>query len=153
MVVAYRRRRDGGFDLQVDDGEWHDAVVHAWSPRSIDIELDGRRSTHRVTATDDEVFVQLPVGTAGFGVVPRFVRPGGDEPAGALIAPMPGVVLDVRVAAGQSVHAGDVLVVLEAMKMEHHIKATGTGVVEDVRVKPGDQVEMGTLLLVLEAGE
>jgi propionyl-CoA carboxylase alpha chain len=151
--VAYEHRGDGQFAVQVDGDEWSTARLHGWSPGEIDLELDGRRARHRVTASDGELYVQVPGGTAAFRVVPRFVRPGSAEPAGALAAPMPGIVLDVRVAPGQSVRAGDILVVLEAMKMEHHIKAGVAGVVDEVRVKPGDQVEMGTLLLVLEATE
>jgi propionyl-CoA carboxylase alpha chain len=155
VEVAYRRRRagDGAFDVQLDGGEWLQARVHGWEPRLLDLELDGLRSTHRVTPAADELFVQVPAGTASFRVAPRFVRPNGGEQAGSLTAPMPGVVIDVRVTAGQAVRAGDVLVVLEAMKMEHHVKASAEGVVHDVHVHQGDQVEMGTLLLVLEAGE
>jgi propionyl-CoA carboxylase alpha chain len=64
---------------------------------------------------------------------------------------MPGKVLEVRVAPGQAVDAGTVLVVLEAMKMEHHVTAPERGVIAEVRVAPGEQVENGALLLVLEA--
>ena len=152
LEVAYRRRRDGVFDVCCDGGEWQEARVHAWRADRIDLEVGGSRAVHRLAASGDDLFVQTPAGTADFRLVPRFVRPDGAEQAGSLAAPMPGVVIDVRVSEGQAVQAGQILVVLEAMKMEHHIKAAADGVVQDVQVKQGDQVEMGTLLLVLEAG-
>ena len=63
---------------------------------------------------------------------------------------MPGKVLELRVGVGAAVEAGQTLVVLEAMKMEHPMRATEDGVVIEVRVAEGDQVEAGTLLLVVE---
>ncbi len=72
------------------------------------------------------------------------------EYEGHLKAPMPGHVLDVRAIAGTRVAAGDVLVVLEAMKMEHSLVAPWDGTVLSVPVKPGDRVEEGAELVVLE---
>jgi propionyl-CoA carboxylase alpha chain len=57
----------------------------------------------------------------------------------------------VRVQVGEQVEAGQVLVVLEAMKMEHHITAAVAGTVTEVHVHPGSQVHTGDVLLVLEA--
>ena len=68
------------------------------------------------------------------------------EHEGHLRAPMPGHVLDVRVGAGDRVEAGSVLVVLEAMKMEHSMVAPWAGTVIEVPVKPGDRVEEGVEL-------
>lgn len=70
----------------------------------------------------------------------------GGEP---INAPMPGNILDVRVAAGQSVKKGDILLMLEAMKMENEIMAPRDGVVGVVAVKKGDSVDSGALLLTL----
>jgi propionyl-CoA carboxylase alpha chain len=83
-------------------------------------------------------------------VVPRFQPPQAVAPAGALTAPMPAAVVDVRVTTGQRVAGGDVLVLLEAMKMEHHIKAPADAVVSEVCVRAGEQVALGALLLVLD---
>jgi 3-methylcrotonyl-CoA carboxylase alpha subunit len=71
------------------------------------------------------------------------------EYEGHLKAPMPGHVLDVRARNGQRVSAGEVLVVLEAMKMEHSLAAPWDGTVLSVQVKPGDRVEEGIELVLL----
>lgn len=67
-----------------------------------------------------------------------------------LKAPMPGLVLDVMVEAGQNFEKGDPLLILEAMKMENIIKATGEGIVKSIEVGKGDAVEKGQILLELE---
>ena len=76
-----------------------------------------------------------------------------DEHLGGLVAPMPGVVLDVLVSAGQSVEAGQTLMILEAMKMEHRIVAPRDGTVEHVHVGVGDQVDNAQLLVTLAEEE
>jgi propionyl-CoA carboxylase alpha chain len=63
---------------------------------------------------------------------------------------MPGKVIDLRVQVGDRVKAGETLVLLEAMKMEHPMSATEDGVVSEVRVELGEQVESGAVLLVVE---
>lgn len=68
----------------------------------------------------------------------------------AVVAPLPGVVLDVKVAAGQWVAAGDVLVVLEAMKMENEILAPAGGTVSQVNVQRGETVDAGDVLVVID---
>ncbi|HRI79009.1 MAG TPA: biotin/lipoyl-binding protein [Cyclobacteriaceae bacterium] len=64
-------------------------------------------------------------------------------------APMPGLIVDLRVKDGASVKAGDALLVLEAMKMENIIKAPGDGLIKKVNVKKGDRVEKGQMLIEL----
>lgn len=76
--------------------------------------------------------------------------PAGD--AGAILAPMPGSILEVLVKVGDQVKVGDTVVKLEAMKMENEVKASSSGVVTDVRVSKGSNVAKGEILLVISQG-
>ena len=73
--------------------------------------------------------------------------------AGGLTAPMPGNVLVTHVSVGDHVEKGQLLLVLEAMKMEHRINAPISGVVEELKVQEGDQVANGELLIILSDEE
>ena len=64
-----------------------------------------------------------------------------------MIAPMPGKILEVLVEKGQSVASGDLLLVMEAMKMEHRIVANVDGVIAMMNLKQGDQVQQGDVLV------
>ena len=146
ITVSYRSLRDGRFRFA--DGRH--ARVHAWSPDAIDAEIEGRRALARVTRHGDRILVGGPRGDVDFAIVPRFVVPGSASDSGGFTARMPGKVIDLRVAVGDRVAAGQTLVVLEAMKMEHPMSATEPGVVREVRVAVGEQVESGAVLLVVD---
>jgi propionyl-CoA carboxylase alpha chain len=149
IEVAYRTTRDGRF--RFSDGTH--ATVHSWSATDIDVEIGGRRVQSRVTRFEDQLIVQGPRGDITFDELPRFVIPGSEDTAGGYIARMPGKILELRVAAGDTVTAGQTVLVLEAMKMEHPVNAPEDGVVTEVLVTQGDQVESGTLLIVVETAE
>jgi biotin carboxyl carrier protein len=82
--------------------------------------------------------------------MPRFATAEPTETPGSLHAPMPGKVIRVEVATGDQVRAGQVLLVLEAMKMEHALRAPHDGTVVEVDFDAGDQVEAGAILVVVE---
>ncbi len=149
LEVGYRSQRDGSF--RFDDGTT--ARLHAWQPDGIDVEVDGRRSRARVTRDGTLLIVQGPHGDVSFEERPRFIPPDSEDSAGGFVARMPGKVIDLRVAVGDSVTAGQTLLVLEAMKMEHPMNATEDGVVAEVRVTLDEQVESGAVLLVVEPHE
>ena len=73
----------------------------------------------------------------------------GEGMAAAIIAPMPGVVAGLRVREGQTVEAHQVLLILEAMKMENAITAPVDGVVQRLLVRPGQAVQRGDVLVEL----
>jgi propionyl-CoA carboxylase alpha chain len=95
-------------------------------------------------------WVDSALGATALVEVERYPEPGTGLAEGALTAPMPGTVVRVDVEAGTEVRAGQVLVVLEAMKMEHAVRAQVDGTVAEVGVTAGQQVESGALLVVVE---
>jgi propionyl-CoA carboxylase alpha chain len=95
-------------------------------------------------------FVHALDGDVALTELPRFADARKDAVAGGLTAPMPGKVVKILVAAGQAVTAGETLLVLEAMKMEHPVRAPIDGVVAELPAGEGEQVEAGQLLAVVE---
>ena len=99
---------------------------------------------------DREVYVDSPRSGRTFREVPRFTDPADAVASGSLLAPMPGTVVAVKVEAGGEVAAGDVVLVLEAMKMQHTVTAPHDGTVTEINVEPGAQVASGEVLAVVE---
>ncbi|MEM7325225.1 MAG: biotin carboxylase N-terminal domain-containing protein [Actinomycetota bacterium] len=152
VEVNYRSGRDGTFRIG-RTGERGTAVVHDWSPCHVDAEHNGRRATVQVSRSGDRLQLTGLGGGLSLEVVPRFPIPETEQPGGAIAAPMPGKVVELRVAVGDAVTAGQVVAVLEAMKMENHLAAAEDGVVTEIRVAPGDQVEKDVLLMVIETAD
>ena len=145
--VEYKYDRNLGFIFDSNKV----AKIHDQNEFGLDVEFDGKRHFSRITMLDDQVLVHMPYGDVMLKVKPRFVTPGLEIKAGGLVAPMPGKVIDLKVKKGGKVRAGDTLIVLEAMKMEHSIKASENGIVSDLLVSVNDQVENGALLMVVDS--
>ena len=145
-TITYQIRRDGSFDLN----EGSIAKIFNWKESGIDIEIDGQRFFSKVTKNEETLVVHMPWGDAVLEILPRFVLPGSEVQAGGLIAPMPGKVIDLKVKVGSKVKKGDTLVILEAMKMEHQVKAFEDGKVSKLLIRKDDQLENGTLLMVVD---
>ena len=94
----------------------------------------------------DEVFVDSPLGPVQLVALPRFPDPDAAVAQGSLLAPMPGSVLRVGAAVGDTVTAGQPLIWLEAMKMEHTVTAPSDGVLAELNVEAGQQVDVGAVL-------
>jgi propionyl-CoA carboxylase alpha chain len=149
VVVEWYGGRDG-YHLE-------DAVVVEASPERVVLVVDGVTIAHEVVLAGDAVHVDSGRGSASYRVVPRFVDPAEQVSAGSLLAPMPGTVIAVQAESGATVSAGQGLLVLEAMKMQHTISAPADGVLE-VAVQVGQQVAAGDVLAVVstdstQAGE
>jgi propionyl-CoA carboxylase alpha chain len=97
--------------------------------------------------------VDGPLGSFSLPVLERLPVPVPEMAAGSLVAPMPGTVVRVAADPGAAVSAGEVLVVLEAMKMEHAVAAPADGRVSEVRVAVGQVVDTGAVLAVVEAAD
>ncbi|MFD5476616.1 acetyl/propionyl/methylcrotonyl-CoA carboxylase subunit alpha [Streptomyces hawaiiensis] len=122
-------------------------VVHA-DPRLVILEVAGVERKYQVTPYGSQVYVNATTLTA----LPRFPDPTAQHAPGSLLAPMPGTVVRVAdgLTAGAPVKAGEPLLWLEAMKMQHKITAPATGTLTDLCVVPGQQVEPGALLAVVK---
>jgi biotin carboxyl carrier protein len=113
---------------------------------SYEVELQGDQAT--VNGIAYAFQVQEKKERPGEEAPPRVVRAAAEE-AGAVTAIMPGKIIRVLVKQGDEVQEGDVLCVLEAMKMENELRASKSGVVKEVTVEPGSDVEMGEMLVVV----
>ena len=146
VTINYQSRRDGSFDLN----EGSVANIFKWEESGIDIEIDGRRFYSKVTQDSKTIVIHMPWGNAVLEILPRFILPGNELESGGLVAPMPGKVIDLKVKVGSKVKKGDTLVILEAMKMEHQVKASEDGKVSKLLIKKDDQLENGALLMIVD---
>ncbi|WP_224275880.1 biotin carboxylase N-terminal domain-containing protein [Streptomyces sp. LS1784] len=147
-AVRYRHTRSG---LLAEDHPEVELVEAA--PDRVVLSEDGLRRTYRVARYGDRVHVDTPAGGTALTALPRFPDPTVRTDPGALLAPMPGTVVRVVAAVGDPVTAGQPLLVLEAMKMEHRVAAPADGTLVELRATPGRQVETGTLLAVVQPTE
>jgi len=132
------------------DGEAIDVLVHSASPELVELTLQGVHRALTVEFDGDRLYVTGPEGVLPLSLRGRFADPEAHVEAGSLVAPMPGTAVRVSAQVGAVVAAGDPLVVLEAMKMEHTIIAPAPAVVTAVHVGAGEQVDTGQVLVVLE---
>jgi 3-methylcrotonyl-CoA carboxylase alpha subunit len=142
-------RRPAGLSVRLA-GRTHELALLPDAPGELAGLIDGHATRARVETTDDATIVRRQCLRFEFKLDTGAEHHASAEHEGHLRAPMPGHVLDVRAVPGSEVAAGAVLVVLEAMKMEHSMAAPWAGTVKTVAVKPGDRVEEGADLVVLE---
>jgi acetyl/propionyl-CoA carboxylase alpha subunit len=143
--VAYRFNRAG---LTVGVADWQPKVhlIHA-SASLVDAVIDGVRRRYRVTCWGTTHYVDSVLGSTALHEVEPFPDPSAVAEAGSLLAPMPGSVVRIEVTAGTPI------IVLEAMKMEHTVRAPVDGVVASISVTAGDQVDSGQVLAVVHGDE
>lgn len=152
ITLAYQSQRDGSFIVICDDLT-HAVAIHQAGDGVVDIALDGQRIQCDVQQHGSQWLVHGDSGDLVLNEAPRYPDSRGVDTGGGLTAPMPGAVLTTEISAGAKVAKGDLLVILEAMKMEHRIVAPRDGVVEQVHVSVGDQVDNAQLLVTLTEEE
>jgi acetyl-CoA carboxylase biotin carboxylase subunit len=157
VEVRYVCTAPGRFEVEC--GEWRGVALvagdaglagDARGAETWAVEIDGIRRRYTVVVEDDRTVVHGIRGTTEVHELPRLPARGGEEIAGGCLAPMTGVIREVRVAVGDRVERGAVLLVLEAMKMEHQMVAHAAGVVTEVRVEVGQMVDPDEVLIVVE---
>ena len=146
IKIEYVQKRDGQFNFS--DNKL--AEIYSSDIESIDVMFNGKRHISKITFSENNILVNMPFGDVMLDIKPKFIIPGLEITAGGLVAPMPGKVIDIKVKKGKKVKAGDTLVILEAMKMEHTIKAAEDGIVSELLISINDQVENGALLMVVK---
>jgi len=117
------------------------APTRAARARDILVEVDGRRVPVRIFDERREIAPKAPSGHGAHH---------GEHVHGEIRAPMQGTIVKVLVEKGQPIQAGDVVCILEAMKMENHIASTREGEISDLPIRPGQVVETGQILAVID---
>ena len=141
-----------GFRVLDADREFHVAAARVDDDGRFRARIDDRLAGARVVAVRDDVFVMRNGATERITFIETDANAFGEvlQSDGRVVAPMPGQIVSVGASVGEKVRAGDVLVVLEAMKMEHEVRAGAPGKVTAVRCAPGDRVEEGMELVCVE---
>jgi pyruvate carboxylase subunit A/propionyl-CoA carboxylase alpha chain len=143
--VRYRYTRTG---VQLPDHD--DVTVVSATPERVVLSVGGVERPFDIATYSSDVFVDSPLGAVHLIALPRFGDPDAAVAQGSLLAPMPGSVLRIGAALGDQVTAGQPLVWLEAMKMEHTVTSPGDGVLAELNVEVGQQVDVGTVLARVE---
>jgi acyl-CoA carboxylase subunit alpha len=156
VTVEYRPRREGGWLVTLDGGEPVVCSLTVDGNRCV-CELDGHVVPVVLTERDTDAGREW-VATTSYGHVtllerPRFPTARSVEVPGAARAPMPGSILMIAVEVGERVDRGQLLCVIESMKMEQRVLAPHAGVVESVAIAAGEQVTADQVLLVVREDE
>jgi propionyl-CoA carboxylase alpha chain len=154
ISIGYRFKRSRHTVAEVTvDGDPFDLDGAVATPDQVSLTTAGVARRYLVDRVGAVHYVDGPDGSSTLVEEERFPL-GSDQVAeGSALAPMPGGVVRVAVAVGDTVEAGQLLVVLEAMKMEHTVHATSSGTVTEVDVVEGDQVETGRILVVVDSSD
>ena len=141
-------RANSGYRVAIGEAEIDIAVLER-GPDRLRVRFDAVQQDAAYAFEGDRLHLDLGAGPLTFEEAPMSRARGAAEAGGRLLAPMSGRVVQVAAAPKQPVRKGQVLIVLEAMKMQHELTAAADGVVEEVAVREGDQVSPRQLLAVV----
>ncbi len=130
-----------------------DIALVSMAPSEVRLDVGGVLWRFEVAAYDGMTCVDSGLGAVMLRPVSRFAVPVSGVAAGSLLAPMPGTVTRLGAAVGEQVAAGQPLLWLEAMKMEHVISAPAAGIIADLPVAAGEHVEVGSVLAIVKPEE
>jgi len=147
--VAYQWTRTG---IAIAEADQAPEVV-TFAPDQVMLEVAGVRYRFEVLRAGHQAWVDSLFGSVRLSLVERLPAPVLAADAGSLIAPMPGNVIRLAAAPGDRLAAGQLVLVLEAMKMEHQITAPVAGLIAELRVGQGTQVNAGDVLAVVAPDE
>ena len=154
IAVNYRPQRDGSFEVRIgEEDEVRSAKLLSSGSDRFEIQLDDIQAGGYASKFGNRWYVDIPAGSLVLTEKSRFPEADIADVEGGLTAPMPGKIVAIEVSEGDSVNTSQLLVLMEAMKMEHQIVAAFDGVVAEVRVAVGDQVANGELLVIISAHE
>ena len=150
ILVKYRRLNGTNFEFIVEDEHFKVELRNALNG-DISFALDSKHYNYRARQEGSEWHVRDDLGDTTIQELPRFVERNMEACQGSLSAPMPGRILSIEVCEGDEVVQGQLLVILEAMKMEHRITAPTDGTVVSMPVQVGDQVDKDSILVELDS--
>jgi acetyl-CoA carboxylase biotin carboxylase subunit len=146
VEVSWCHLTGSDYDFKVFDSSIKVQLLSS-APDNLRLSLGGIQRSFRIVEVDDQFYVHTSLGSSVIRRLPRHPIRQSASDGGSANSPMPGQVLKILVEAGQKIAAGDPLLILEAMKMEHTMRAATGGVIEAILVSQGEVVRPGQMLV------
>ena len=150
LLIRYQSKRNGTFEIIDSEGNKRPVRLYTSGNGKLDFELEKTRVKYDVIKIGNKWFVQNFRGHIEFEEIPRDSQDGEEENSIEIKAPMPGAVIKTLKNEGDLVLKGDLILILEAMKMEHQIVAPRKAKISRMHAGVGDQVTNNQVLVSFE---